>query len=139
MIAGWPGNKVCNHECDVEPVTRAHHLYGYLGLPGLEDEPVPVHGDHQDGEGGEEDTGGLETAQQLTDDFLKTIIYIIFKCKGWCQAIITTFGPKTQNLVMMSSMARGMVKEQRSRSEMARLAMKMFLAVSNTFMFMVYI
>ena len=42
------------------------------------------------------------------------------------------FGPKTQNLVMMSSMARGMVKEQRRRSEMARLAMKMFLAVSST-------
>ena len=46
--------------------------------------------------------------------------------------IFTMFGPKTQNLVMMSSMARGMVKEQRRRSEMARLAMKMFLAVRST-------
>ena len=53
------------------------------------------------------------------------------------RAILTKFCPSTQELVMMSSMARGMVKEQRSRSEMARLAMKMFLAVSNTFMFMV--
>ena len=48
------------------------------------------------------------------------------------QAIFTTFGPKTQELVMISSMARGMVKEQRSRSEIAKFAMKMFLAVSKT-------
>ena len=48
------------------------------------------------------------------------------------KAILTTFGPSTQELVMMSSIARGMVKEQRSRSEIAKFAMKMFLAVSNT-------
>ena len=41
-------------------------------------------------------------------------------------------GPRTQNFVMMSSMVRGMVKEQRRISEMARLAMKMFLAVRST-------
>ena len=42
------------------------------------------------------------------------------------------FGPKIQNFVMISIMVRGMVKMQRRRSEMARLAMKMFLAVSST-------
>ena len=42
------------------------------------------------------------------------------------------FGPKTQNLVMMSSIVSGIVKEQRRRSEIAKLAMKMFLAVRST-------
>ena len=83
MIAGWPGNKLCNHECDVEPATRAHLLYGYLGLPGLEDEPVPVHGNHQDRKGGEEDAGGLETSQQFTDKLLNEMsshIFLLRKC-----------------------------------------------------------
>ena len=56
---------------------------------------------------------------------------LLIDCK-MAEVIFTMFGPKTQNLVIMSSIARGMVKEQRRRSEMARLAMKMFLAVSST-------
>ena len=40
----------------------SYHLYGYLPLLRLHDNSVPVHGDHQDGEGGEEDAGGLEAA-----------------------------------------------------------------------------
>ena len=51
---------------------RPYQGYGYLLLSGLDDEPVPVHGDHQDREGGEEDAGGLETAQQFADKLLKT-------------------------------------------------------------------
>ena len=39
-------------------------------------------------------------------------------------------GPKTQKFVMMSDRVRGMVKVQRRRSDMARLAMKMFLVVN---------
>ena len=39
-------------------------------------------------------------------------------------------GLKTQKFVMMSARVRGMVKVQRRRSDMARLAMKMFLVVN---------
>ena len=52
---------------------RPYQGYRDLLLSGLDDEPVPVHGDHQDREGGEEDAGGLETAQQLADKLLKTV------------------------------------------------------------------
>ena len=40
--------------------------------------------------------------------------------------------PKTQKFVMMSARVSGMVKVQRRRSDKARLAMKMFLAVKCT-------
>ena len=49
---------------------RPYQGYRDLLLPGLDDEPVPIHGDHQDREGGEEDAGGLETAQQFADKLL---------------------------------------------------------------------
>ena len=37
----------------------------------MEDEPVPVHGYQEDGEGGEEDAGGLDAAIQLADQLLQ--------------------------------------------------------------------
>ena len=59
-------------------------MYGYLPVLRLQDEPVPVHGDHEDGEGGEEDAGGLETAQQFADKLLGTF-YI--QCTGGKKSI----------------------------------------------------
>ena len=47
---------------------------------GLQDEPVSVHGDHQDGEGGEEDAGGLEAPYKLADEFLKSFQFRAETC-----------------------------------------------------------
>ena len=44
---------------DVQCMLTAYQADGYLSLCGVEDEPVPVHGYQDDGEGGEEDTCGL--------------------------------------------------------------------------------
>ena len=41
-------------------------------------------------------------------------------------------GPSDQYLLVRSIKVRGMVKEHRRRSEMARFTMKMFLVVSRT-------
>ena len=43
------------------------------------------------------------------------------------------FCVRAQYLLVRSSMVRGMVNMHKSRSEIARLAMKIFLVVSNTF------
>ena len=40
----------------------------------MDDEEVAVDGDEEDGEGGEEDAGGLNDTSQLAKDFL-------YKCK----------------------------------------------------------
>ena len=41
---------------------------GQLGLRGVKDEPVSVQGHQEDGEGGEEDTAGLDSPNHLAED-----------------------------------------------------------------------
>ena len=58
-------------ECWMMFLKTAYQAYGDLPLRGVEDEPVPVHGYQEDGEGGEEDAGGLDAAIQLADQLLQ--------------------------------------------------------------------
>ena len=50
------------------------HIQDHLWEVGVDDEEISIDGDQQDGEGGEEDTGGLRGAYHLADDLLVIVM-----------------------------------------------------------------
>ena len=61
-------------KCISRRYIQQHLLNGNLVAGGVDDEEVAINGDEEDGEGGEEDTGGLNDSGQLAKDFLKVKI-----------------------------------------------------------------
>ena len=64
----------------------------------MDDEEISIDGDQQDGEGGEEDAGGLRGAHHLADDLLVMIIMmilvimvirVIIDHDSWCSEVPT--------------------------------------------------
>ena len=92
----------------------------------MNDKSVSIHSNQQDREGREEHTSCLHAAHHFADKLLEELKLVHLGFHIHC----TMSGPKTQKFVMMSARVRGMVKVQRRRSDMARLAMKMFLVVN---------
>ena len=106
----------------------ADHVSRYLPGGWTENEKVSVHSYQKDGEGGEENTSRLQTSSQLAHNFLVVVLVLHFFVSE-----LTMLGLRDQYLLVRSIMVRGMVKQQRRRSEIARFTMKMFLVVNRTY------
>ena len=75
---------------NIHRIVQQHLLDGNLVASGVDDEEVAVDGDEENGEGGEEDAGGLDRTNQLAQNLLKKqniTFWVLLGCFSTCHVL----------------------------------------------------